>query len=678
MEGDRIQSIALTKKPIHTEKKRIFMSKLNLTLRQRKLLRQLQNSSGFVTGPVLAKSLEVSSRTIRSDVICINTVLKEHRAQVESVHSKGYRLIAEDPDLLAAQNQIDTAFFSREDRVSYLAFRLCMSSEALNCYDWEEETFISHSTFENDLHQLKLRYVLGQPKIDLISKKGFFSFAPDEKKRRRILHDLLFDSWNYNNSRDFFGRDFLDEELLSYLGESIPPLLRRCRLAMEDSHLISLNLTCAIMYARCKKGHELPVCPAIPREDPLSSLVTRKLVDSLERRLSCSFNQSEQDELYRIISSGRLVDMNQVNPENPGASFGPCTCDMADEYLELIRETFALDLRNDEDFYITLLQFIRFLQSPVRLFNNQDNRIIVKEHLLTALEPAWLFQSIALKHMGYYLRENELLHLSYCLSGAMELLQEHHPESKISAVLYCHLHMSIAWALKRRILGAFDKYLNLTDLLPVNAKSGYDFSATDLILSTVTREINPGTDSLTISPYMTPADYTRIQNYIQQNILLKLYPANLQMLADLRRNYRFEEIDCPENTFSAISQIANSLGEEGLVDEAFLQDLLRREALCTTVFQSGFVLLASQQPAIRTSLTLQLLRHRMSWGNYRIRVIATATLRGMDIPLLFHLRHYFAALNESTDVVNQIHSEKDLRDLMQKFPPTPALNMVRG
>ena len=51
------------------------------------------------------------------------------------------------------------------------------------------------------------------------------------------------------------------------------------------------------------------------------------------------------------------------------------------------------------------------------------------------------------------------------------------------------MNMPAAWALKRKILGAFDKYLNVTALLPVNDKNIYDFQNTDLILSTVRKSI---------------------------------------------------------------------------------------------------------------------------------------------------------------------------------------------
>ena len=48
------------------------MDKLNLTLRQRKLLHMIQEQTTYITGNELAQQLNVSPRTIRNDVVAIN------------------------------------------------------------------------------------------------------------------------------------------------------------------------------------------------------------------------------------------------------------------------------------------------------------------------------------------------------------------------------------------------------------------------------------------------------------------------------------------------------------------------------------------------------------------------------------------------------------------------------
>lgn len=234
------------------------MNKLNLTLRQRKLLHMIQEQTTYITGNELAQQLNVSPRTIRNDVVAINKNIFPYEAQILSERSKGYLYYAKDPDIIQKLNQIDTAFFTKEDRVRYLAFRLCLTDEALNIYDLEDEMFVSHTTLEHDLHYLKMRYVLSEPNIKLEQKKDNISFEKNEKKRRAVLNQLFHEDWNYNTSGNtYYGYNFLNKDILDYIMDEVPLHLSRYKIAMEDPSLVSLNLSIAIMYHRVVSGHPL-------------------------------------------------------------------------------------------------------------------------------------------------------------------------------------------------------------------------------------------------------------------------------------------------------------------------------------------------------------------------------------------------------------------------------------
>ena len=130
------------------------MDTLSLTLRQRKLLHILQNHENLITGAELASQLNATSRTIRSDVAAINLELNPFDAKIDSIRSKGYFFTAENPDKIRELNRINTAFFTREDRIRYLAFQLCLTDTPINVYDLEDEMFVSLTTLVNDIHTL--------------------------------------------------------------------------------------------------------------------------------------------------------------------------------------------------------------------------------------------------------------------------------------------------------------------------------------------------------------------------------------------------------------------------------------------------------------------------------------------------------------------------------------------
>lgn len=628
------------------------MASLNLTLRQRKLLHTIQSRSGMITGQDLASMLNASARTIRSDVVTINHELEPYNARIESIRSKGYYFEAEDPEKIRKINRIETAFFTREDRIRALAIQLCIAEEPISCFDLEDDMFVSHTTLENDIRLLRLRYMMNGPRIRIITHHNDISFEQDEVKRRELLSSLFMEHWNYNGrSNAVYGMSYLDPDLLDQIIDIIPVFLNRHDILLEDANMVGLDLACTIMYKRITSGHLLPVSEPVLREDAAADMAAEELLDELESRLHFLIPHQERDRIYLLIASGHMMDPEKLSFDTVSQEFSSSAIELADAYLQAIQENYGLDFFHDEDFYITLLQDIRYLLNPVHHLISQNRPEQVKQHLLLETELAWLLEDIWVQKEGIHLSEWELLHIAHCTSGALEFFLRHHPECKPRTVIFCHQHMSIAWAIKRRILGAFDNYLNVTTLLPVNAKSAYDFSDTDLVLSTVHKPVtdSPGTDVVEISPYITPADIRSIETYIQENMILRFYPRmpSMDALFDgalWKENCEFSSV------FSAIEELSSELIESEAVGSEYTASLLHRESLCSNAIQSGALFQFALTPADHTQLSIAILKHRMNWGNCRIRIILTAAFRLEDRPLIFRIKRGIYRMNRQEDI----------------------------
>ena len=110
------------------------METITLSLRQRKLLNLIQNQTSHITGQTLARQLNVSPRTIRSDIVEINHALASCGASISAERSKGYFLECSDPESFQEQFKTDDLLLTKEDRIRYLTFQLCLSDVPLNQY----------------------------------------------------------------------------------------------------------------------------------------------------------------------------------------------------------------------------------------------------------------------------------------------------------------------------------------------------------------------------------------------------------------------------------------------------------------------------------------------------------------------------------------------------------------
>ena len=645
------------------------METITLSLRQRKLLNLIQNQTSHITGQTLARQLNVSPRTIRSDIVEINHALASCGASISAERSKGYFLECSDPESFQEQFKTDDLLLTKEDRIRYLTFQLCLSDVPLNQYDLEDEMYVSKTTLDNDFAALKRLYVLSEPYIKLIHTGDTWEFEQDESRRRAILNRLFQSDWDYNAAGNaYYSYQFLDSEIMELIMQITARFLYKYHFQIEDANLVTLNLSLAIMYYRMLSGHVLPEAPETADENDPVFWLCRDIFESMEEAFSCVFPIQEKGAVYQHLCNSHLLNASELTFDTISSHFDSELIEMTDCYLKQIDTTFHIDFSKDEDFYITLIQYLRYLRMPVHILNAQGNANLLRRNLFMESEIAYLIQPIALKYLGYYLNETELLYLALCISGAIEGYWANHPENRIRTVICCHLNLTAIWAIKRKTLGAFGNYINITALIPVNARSAYNFRNTDLVLTTVNKEItrNPGTQVLRISPDMLPQDYMQIQKLVSDTCLRFLFRDQTLSLASLLPDAYWHENIKETNKFSIIEFMSDDFIRDGLVSSRYAEDLLRRESTYTYGFQPGALFLYSLEPAKETRLSVATLKHRIFWNSSKIRVIIMACFAPSNQPLLLKLLQEIYIDHENLEYFRKEHSKAELLEFFSE------------
>lgn len=668
------------------------MDSLHLSLRHKKLLNFLQSQTDYISGTELARYLHVSPRTVRSDISEINETLAADGIRINAQKRRGYHLDVENPHALAQLKQLGNTFLTKEDRVRYLAFTLCLSDIPVNIYDLEDEMYVSHTTLEHDIHLLKVKYVLAPPYISLIQKKGFLEFAADERKRRAILNHLFHEDWNYN-TRDnaYYGYEFLDNEQIELISKKVDYYLNKYSVILEDTDLVSLNLAIAIMHRRSQSGHELGVpvggmgaefadvgcknagdsaasaacrgCAKTSGSATPAGRAVNELLDDLEQSLNFHIAPAERAEIYDRTVNTQLLDANQLTFATVDCYFSEKTIRMADQYLRRLQKLFDLDLTKDEDFYITLLQLLRYLQLPYHSFNTfQINPDMARNQLMIEFEIAEAFQEIVLETLGYYLNHTELMYLAFTISGALEYLHQL-SRTKFRTAICCHLNLAATWALKRKVLAGFDKFLDVVALLPVNSKRIFDFGTVDLVLTTVKKSITdcPNTQVLYISPFMAPADDSKIENYIARKRLEQFYTPGMPSMDSLLAHAFWHEQIAETDKFAIFNLLISDFINNGYVKEDFHKDVLRRESISTFAIQPGMVLMYSLKASERTALSIATLEHRVTWNSYKIRTVIMAAFRPQDATAVFMLMNRIYG-NYDAAAVSHLKTKEEIMD----------------
>lgn len=643
------------------------MESLAFTLRQRKILYLIQNSSDFITSGEVASALNVSSRTIRNDINVMNDIMAPFNARILSTNSKGFIFEADDPQMIRMMSQIDVAFFTREERVRYLAFRLCESEKPLDLYDLEEEIFISHSALISDIQTLKKKYSYGEPNIRINIHGNSISLEQNEFKIRLLLLNLFHHDWDYNSDINaYYNHDFLDGDLLNIITEKMPSITIKYGLQLDDPTLKALELSLAIMHKRYSDNHFLP--DVLPPYNPKSNtgFIVNDLFEIIEAQTGIDYSESEKNRIAQFISNVSLAPQKWTIDNDNTQLVSPFAIKETYKYLDYINEFYNADFSKDTEFVGILQIFLQQLLSGHTTFQQFQSSYSPKETLTAEFELAWLFQYLSIDYMNRYLQESELNSLAICFSGAIRHYLQEHPGHKLKAVLFSHRNMASAWALKRHILESFQLYLDIVDILPLNYIDNYDFSGLDIVFTTIYKSIPDkfNVKQIIVNDSLDNETITDVKN-------IKLLSFNKIWSKPTSIHYLFinaffhENVDIKDE-LRIIEIMMQDFISNGIATEEQLLDITKREAISSFGIKSGLVFVYSVLPAQKTKLSIMTLKHRMRWNGYRVSTVVMGTFSKEDSTLLFHLKLLLCNRDYDCELLRQLKSSNQIIEYLLK------------
>jgi transcriptional antiterminator len=171
-----------------------------LSDRQEQILSVFLQTKGIVTSKHLALITNVSTRTIKKDIVELNAFLADYNAVVYSKASAGYWLQSNSSFLFQQlktklknkrlPNQQEIPQY-RYERVNYLVKKFLTIDYHLKIEDLMEELYVSRSTLIIDLHEV--REFFKSYELSLETKPGFgLSVHGDEITKRICIADVFF------------------------------------------------------------------------------------------------------------------------------------------------------------------------------------------------------------------------------------------------------------------------------------------------------------------------------------------------------------------------------------------------------------------------------------------------------------------------------------------------------
>lgn len=237
-----------------------------ISSRQKKILEQLIQHQDFFSVEQLAKQYEVSQRTIRHDILSLESCLKEKEIVFIRHRKYGLKLEGDSKQWQRLQSFLEqeTQYLSPESRLKEMAKVLLKNSE-IEFEELIEEFKISNKTLIGDLGELKswfdmksLKLVREKGKVkikgrELFKREAYLSLIKEEATGEEILDYLLNDKSKNMNLLQL--KEWFQPKEMHYLFQVVSELEKTLSIGFTDDGYVALILHMFLSLERLKEKH---------------------------------------------------------------------------------------------------------------------------------------------------------------------------------------------------------------------------------------------------------------------------------------------------------------------------------------------------------------------------------------------------------------------------------------
>lgn len=314
-----------------------------LNERREKIITLLKNNKGWMTGKEMSELLNVSDRTIQSDIANIN--LYYDNIMIESDIRNGYHL-NEEASLSLNTHQENIIPQTSFQRCFYIIYELLFKKNELNLIYLMDKLFISDSSLENDIKEIK-KMLEFYPGLILKRHKYYISLEGSEDNKRELYTNLLIkkirkNCFNMDCLAAFFpDLNFYDiKELLEKIFKKYDYTIREMEFPAVMAYIgVAIKRMLYNNYIKTDSLNE-----KIINSKELS--ISQEFYKSISENLHIMINDDENNFLALLLyGKSRTITDNKTSL--PDSDFN--VNQLVSEILEKLFIQFDIDLRDDKD-----------------------------------------------------------------------------------------------------------------------------------------------------------------------------------------------------------------------------------------------------------------------------------------------------------------------------------------
>ncbi|WP_019636622.1 BglG family transcription antiterminator [Paenibacillus fonticola] len=607
----------------------------------------------------LAKLIQVTSRTVRSDIRELDDFLSKYGAAIEPIRSRGYALkITDDHSFRALLQQL---FISGEPndpaspdyRQLYIIRRLLIADHFLKLEDLADELYVSRSTLNNDFKEV--RQVLSNYGISIDTRPNYgIRLKGDEMRLRFCISEFIINRSNdeqidhlENTTR------ILAPKEMTLIRGIILEKIKKFGVSLSDVAFNNLVIHIAIACKRIRDGNQIAMhtieIESIRNDEEFRA--AEQIAELIENELNIAFPETEIEYISLHLAGNKWVSGAKEHPTDsitPDKLLNANIYELGKSILFEIDKDLNLKISHDSELLIGICLHLKPALNRVKYGMNIRNPMLdhVKTNYPLAFQAGVIAAKLIESKLNISIPEAEMGFLAIHVGAAME--RQRMKSRPKRCLVVCTSGVGSARLLYYKLQSTFGTRLEVTGTTEYYKLSQIPLHDIDFVVSTVPIQETLSVPVVVVQTLLGVGDMDKIEALLSGE---EEHPLRYirEDLVFLRQNFTSKE--------EAISFLGERIHAAGLIrsSEGFTGLVLERENAAPTAYGN---LVAIPHPLIPQSdgtiWAICTLKQPIDWSGKPVQFICLLSIdkNGEEPPTTMY--NHLMRIVDHSEIVQQM------------------------
>lgn len=552
------------------------------------ILQHLLVADDPVKSEYLAKLIQVTSRTIRSDIRELDDFLNKYGAAIEPIRSRGYALkITDDHAFRALLQQL---FISGEPndpaspdyRQLYIIRRLLIADHYLKLEDLADELYISRSTLNNDFKEVK--QVLSNYGLSIDARPNYgIRLKGDEMRLRFCISEFII---NRSNEEQIDHKEntprILTSREMTLIRGIILEQIKKFGVSLSDVAFNNLVIHIAIACMRIRDGNQIAMHPIeienIRNDDEFRA--AKQIAALIESELNMVFPEAEIAYISLHLAGNKWLAEAKEDPTGritPDKLLNAKIYELGKSILLEIDKDLNLNISHDSELLMGICLHLKPALNRVKYGMNIRNPMLdhVKSNYPLAFQAGVIAAKLIESTLNISIPEAEMGFLAIHVGAAME--RQRVKSRPKRCLVVCTSGVGSARLLYYKLQSTFGARLEVAGTTEYYKLSQIPLHDIDFVVSTVPIQEPLSVPVVVVQTLLGVGDMDKIEALLNGK---EEHPLRYirEDLVFLRQSFTSKE--------EVISFLGNRIHAAGLIrsSEGFIGLVLERENAAPTAY----------------------------------------------------------------------------------------------